>query len=104
MSKSNILRICNEEVDKRVNMKMLGNSNRSMKDFAIDLLNNSGQDIETIAAGTCLHKTTIRNLKNEITQHPRYDTIERVYKHFEIDLQAKQVYTAPRFRNKPKGQ
>ena len=103
MSKSNILKICNEEIDKRINMKLLGNSNRGMKEFAIDLLNNSDSDIETIAAGTCLHKTTIRNLMNEVTKHPRYDTVERVYKYFEIDLQAKQVRIAPRFQNKPKG-
>ena len=102
MDKSNVLAFCRQEVDKRVKMTLLGNSNRGMKEFAVDLLNNCQDDIDTIAAGTCLHATTIKNLRDEVTIHPRYDTIERVYKYFEIDLKASQVSLKPRYKNKPK--
>ena len=99
---NNILKFCNEEINHRVNMSLLGNSNRGMKDLAIDLLNASKQDINTIAAGTHLHRSTLIKLKDGITKHPRYDTIERVYKYFEIDLSATQIHVKSRYRNKPK--
>ena len=102
MSKNNILRLCQEEIHHRVNMQLLGNSNRGMKELAIDLLNNSKTDINLIAAGTYLHRSTLIKLRDGITVHPRYDTIERVYKYFNIDLQAKQVTVKSRYANKAK--
>jgi len=102
MSKSNVLKFCKEEIDHRVNMKLLGNSNRGMKEFAIDLLNTKKADLDKIAEGTYLHKTTLAKLRDGVTQHPRYDTIERIYKYFHLDLEATQTKVNPKFNNKPK--
>ena len=101
-NKSNILKFCKEEVNARVNMKLLGNSERGLKEFAMDLLNNSNTDINIIADGTYLNKNTLIKLKEGITNYPRYDTLERVFKYFEIDLAAKQVIVKPRYANKAK--
>ena len=103
-TKQETLKFCKGEINKRVNMRLLGNSDRGMKEFAIDLLHSSKTDIVTLAAGTFLHKTTLRNLMDGTTKHPRYDTIERVFKFFAIDMTAVQVDVNAKFQNRPKKQ
>ena len=83
-------------------MKLLGNSDRGMKEFAIDLLHNSGDDLDALAAGTFLNKQTLARLMDGQTRHPRYDTIERIFIYFSIDLAATQVELKARYANKPK--
>ena len=102
MSKSNVLKFCRSEINARINLHMLGNSNRGLKELAMDLLHDSKDDIDKIAAGTYLNKKTIINLKDGVTNYPRYDTIERIFKYFELDLAASQVAVKSRYQNKAK--
>ena len=103
MSKNNVLKLCKKEIDERISMHMLGNSERGLKEFAMDLLNNSLDDIDTLAAGTYLNKYTLLKLMGGVTNYPRYDTLERVFKYFNLDLTAAQVAVKTKYQNKPKG-
>jgi hypothetical protein len=71
-----------------VAMRALGNSNRSLRDVAVDLINASNMDWEDIADGCYLCKGTIGNLAQDITLNPQLQTVERVMKFFDcrVDL------------------
>lgn len=77
-----------DKIKAEVQLRALGNSNRSLRDIAVDLINASNLDWETIAEGTYLCKSTIGNLAKDITQNPQLQTVERVIKFFDcrVDL------------------
>ena len=66
-----------------VQMRALGNSNRSLRDVAVDLINASDMFWEDIADGAFLCKSTIGNLAKDITKNPQLQTVERVIKFFD---------------------
>lgn len=86
----------------QVSLKFGGNDNRSMREVAVDMIHASGMDWKSIAHGTYLAKSTIKNLATEKTQYPRYDTIERVYKFFEYEANLKPVTLKAEYANQPK--
>lgn len=72
-----------DKIAANINMRALGNSTRSLRDVAVDLINASGMDWEDIADGTYLCKGTIANLAQDITRNPQLQTVERVMKFFD---------------------
>ena len=66
-----------------VQMRALGNSNRSLRDVAVDLINASKLDWQDIADGTYLCKGTIAKLAQDITLNPQLQTVERIMKFFD---------------------
>ena len=81
------------KITANVALSALGNSNRSMRDVAVDLINASGLDWDVIADGCYLCKGTIGNLAQDITQNPQLQTVERVMKFFDcrVDLKGEVV-------------
>ncbi len=90
------------KIAEHVNLSAIGNSNRSMKDIAIDLIHESKMPYSKIAEGCFLCDATIKNLADEETRYPRYDTIERIFRFFNMrmDLQGEPIKA--RFLNKAK--
>jgi hypothetical protein len=87
------------QLNRRVELKAIGNSNRKMKDVAIDLINESHLDYETIAAGCFLSETTIKRLALEITINPQSETIERIFRYFQMTVNLKGEIIKPQFIN-----
>ena len=86
----------------RVNLSAIGNSNRSMKDIAIDLIHESKMPYSKIAEGAFLCDATIKNLAEEETRYPRYDTIERVFRFFNMKMSLEGEPIKAKFLNKAK--
>ena len=86
----------------KVSLKFGGDDRRTMKDLAIDMINASELSWKEIADGAYLSTPTIKKLAQEITQYPRYDTIERVFKYFEYEANMKPVKVSAKNQNKPK--
>jgi hypothetical protein len=82
-----------DNISVTVDLRALGNSNRSLRDIAVDLINASGLAWEDIADGTFLCKGTIGNLAKDITKNPQLQTVERVIKFFDcrVDLRGEVV-------------
>ncbi len=82
-----------ERIKANVGMKALGNSDRSLRDVTVDLVNASGMQWEDIAEGTFLCKSTISNLARDITQNPQLQTVERIMKFFDcrVDISGEVV-------------
>jgi hypothetical protein len=91
-----------QEIRRKVALKAIGNSRRTMRDVAVDLINASKLDWTEIADGTFLAVGTIGNLAKDRTQFPRYDTIERLFRFFEYEVQFKDSHIKAEFRNTPK--
>ena len=72
-----------DKIASNIRLRALGNSNRSLRDVAVDLINESGLYWEDIADGCYLCKGTIGNLAKDITQNPQLQTVERVIKFFD---------------------
>lgn len=89
-------------VKKRVNLSAGGNSERKMKNVAIDLINESNLDHSVIAAGCYLCTQTITNLADETTRNPQSETIERIFKFFEMSVNLKGVAIKNKYLNQPK--
>jgi len=71
---------------KNCNMTAIGNSERKLKDVAIDLINASGMDHGVIADGCFLCSSTITRLIDGETISPQSETIERIYRYFDLTL------------------
>ncbi len=84
---------------KRVELKAIGNSHRKMKDVAIDLINESHLDYKTIATGCFLAEATVKNLAEETTKNPQCETIERVFRYFQMTMNLKGELVKPQFIN-----
>ena len=82
-----------DKIAGNVRLRALGNSNRSLRDVAVDLINASGMYWEDIADGCYLCKGTIANLAKDVTQNPQLQTVERVIKFFDcrVDLSGEVV-------------
>lgn len=93
--------ILRSRILKNVNLTAGGNSNRELRELCIDLINASNIDHEDIAAGCCLCKQTITNLADEKT-YPMGDTMNRIIKYFEFEINLNAVDIKAAFRNKPK--
>lgn len=89
-------------VTKRVNLSAGGNSERKMKNVAIDLINESSLDHSIIADGCFLCTQTITNLADETTVNPQSETIERIFKFFEMSVNLKGVAVKTKYLNQPK--
>ena len=72
-----------DQIAAKVKLRALGNSNRSLRDVAVDLINASNMHWEDIADGCYLCASTIGNLAKDITQNPQLQTVERVIKFFD---------------------
>jgi hypothetical protein len=84
-------------------MTSLGNSNRSDKDLAIDLIHASPASYKEIANDCFLSPVTVQKLAEEITKWPRFDTIERILKNFNVANTSEFVTIKSKYRNQPKG-
>ena len=91
-----------DTINTNVSLAAIGNSDRKMKDVAIDLINASGMDYKDIAGMCYLCKTTIANLASEKTKNPQSETLERIFRAFEYQLDLKAVKLNAKFTNKPK--
>ena len=102
---SNNLRL-SDEIRQRVFTSVrpyaIGNSNRKMKDVAIDLINNSGMKWSYIASGCFLSEQTIKNLATEVTRNPQSETIERVFRFFGVALSMDTIIISQKYMNKEK--
>ena len=78
-----------DKIAANVALSAIGNSNRSLRDVAVDLINASDMWWEDIAAGTYLCKGTIANLANDKTQNPQLQTVERILKFFDYRVDMK---------------
>lgn len=99
MSVANEIR---KRVHKRVQLTALGNSTRSMRDVAVDLINESKQDWSDIAEGTYLSKSTIKKLATDQTRFPRIDTLERIFTYFSCSVTFNEANITPKYDNRPK--
>ena len=63
-----------DQIAANINMRALGNTTRSLRDVAVDLINAS--------------KSTIKNLAEDKTKNPQLQTGERIIKFFDgrVDL------------------
>ncbi|RLA51625.1 MAG: hypothetical protein DRR42_09915 [Gammaproteobacteria bacterium] len=75
-----------DKIAGNVQLHALGNSNRSLRDVAVDLINASDMHWEDIADGCYLCKSTIANLAKDITQNPQLQTVERIIKFFDCRI------------------
>ena len=87
---------------KHVKLHALGNSNRTMRDIAVDLINQSGLDHADIATGCFLCKQTITNLAEDITLYPQTDTLQRIFRFFNFKVTLQEEVISAAYRNKEK--
>lgn len=82
-----------DKIGASVTLSALGNSNRSLRDVAVDFINASELDWQDIADGTFLCKGTIGKLAQDITQKPQLETVERILKFFDcrVDMRGEIV-------------
>ena len=95
-----------EEVRKRIGAKVklaaIGNSKRKMRDVAVDLINASDMDWKDIAAGCYLSKATIAKLAKDQTRNPQSETIERVFRFFNMRMSLEGEMIKGQYANQPK--
>lgn len=94
-------------LSKKVQMAALGNSDRSLKIWAVDLINASAEtgkepNYRHIADRCYLHPTTVKNLATQKTRNPQTETVERVLRHFGVRLKGDLVTIHARYEPKPK--
>lgn len=88
-------------------VKALGNSNVKLSDLASDLVNKHG-DLKEIADGSFLHISTVKRIASldptlqGDEYKPNADTVERIFKFFNAEVQIKSVAIKPRFKNQAK--
>lgn len=90
------------EIDQKVALKALGNSNRKLKDVAVDLINASKQPYKEVAAGSYLCRATVKNLVKGKTLNPQSETLERIFRYFEYNVSLDRVALKAKYRNQPK--
>lgn len=100
--KAQVSEALENRVKKRVNMRVLGNQDRCLKDLCADLINNSTLDQSEIAHICYLHPTTVKKLAAGITKYPRADTCERILRSFQLELSAGELPLDPKYRNQKK--
>jgi len=91
-----------QQINANVALTALGNSTRSLQDVAIDLINASGWKYKVIAEETFLCPSTIKNLATGKTKRPQAETIERIFRAFEYQLDMKAVKLSAKYANRAK--
>jgi hypothetical protein len=91
-----------DNINANVALTALGNSDRKMKDIAIDLIHASGMRYKDIANDCFLCTSTVANLASEKTQNPQSETIERIFRAFEYQLDMKSVKLNAKYANREK--
>lgn len=91
-----------EQINANVALTALGNSNRKLKDVAVDLIHASGWKYKHIAEICYLCPSTVKNLASGKTQNPQAETIERIFRAFEYQLDMKAVKLSAKYANRPK--
>jgi hypothetical protein len=91
-----------ERINENVTLYALGNSKRTLADVAADLIFESGLKFKVIASDCFLCTSTVRNLATGKTKRPLADTVERVLRNFEYQLDMTPVKLAAKFANQPK--
>jgi len=90
------------KIARKVRLQALGNSHRTLRDVCVDLINASNESHATIATGCFLCTKTIENLAEDITQHPREDTMKRIFIYFGMEINFRQVQIKAEYWNKAK--
>ena len=87
-----------------INNKVLGNSDRGLKELASDLIAQHGEKAsKKIAEAAYLNVTTVeRVLKCEPQYQPRLDTIERILRACDVRLESGYIATKGKYMPKPK--
>lgn len=97
-----------DEVRKRIESKVkliaIGNSKRKLRDVAVDLVNASDLSWKDVANGCFLSPTTIKKLAKDETKNPQSETIERVFRFFNMQVQLNGDTIKGQYANKPKGE
>ena len=83
-------------------LSAIGNSNRTSRELAVDLINASGQSWAFIANGAMLSKSTVKNLATEKTKRPQSETTDRIIRYFNYGINLKPTMIKFEFENKPK--
>lgn len=91
-----------QSIKANITLTALGNSNRTMRDVAIDLIHASGLQYKDIANDCYLCTATIKNLALGKTLNPQSETIERIFRNFELQLTMKDIRLQEKFANKAK--
>ena len=91
-----------DAINANVALSALGNSNRKMKDVAADLINASGMYYEDIADKCYLCTATIQNLATGKTKNPQSETVERIFRAFEYQLDIRAVQMHVKYANQAK--
>lgn len=89
--------------------KVLGNSERGLKEVCSDLLNDYGRhNLKEVEKGTFLSRSTLERVMtleeadSGEPYRPQSETLERILRYFGAEIKFDQVRISPRFRNKPK--
>jgi transcriptional regulator with XRE-family HTH domain len=91
-----------QQINANVALTALGNSTRTLRDVAIDLIHASGWKYKVIAEETFLTPSTIKNLASGKTIRPQAETIERIFRAFEYQLDMKAVKLNAKYANRAK--
>jgi len=92
-----------EIITSKVKLQAIGNSKRKMRDVAIDLINQSGLDWSYIAGGCYLSKSTIAKLAKDETKNPQSETLERIFRFFDMKMSLSNEVIKRQYTNQPKG-
>lgn len=101
-AKKGIQDAINTRVQEKVNLRALGNSKRRMQDVAVDLVNAADLKWSVVAAGTFLSPSTIKKLATGKTQRPQAETVERIFRFFDMGMELVRGTLDAKFKNAPK--
>lgn len=97
-----IAKTIRDNINEKVELYALGNTSRTLADVAADLVNASGMKYKDIASDCFLCTSTVKNLASGKTKRPLSDTVERILRTFEYQLDMKAVKLQAKYGNRPK--
>lgn len=88
----------------KIRTKALGNSNITPKEVASDLCNKAGRkQVKAIAEGTFLAPATVKRVMDcDENYRPQQDTLDRIFRYFDMQATFTHVRIQSKYRNKPK--
>jgi len=89
-------------IGSKVKMQAIGNSKRKLRDVAVDLINASNLRWKDIANGCYLSPATIAKLARDETKNPQSETIERVFRFFNMQVNMGDLVIKGQYANQPK--
>lgn len=98
MDKKNI----SKRIKDKVRLRAIGNSGRKLKHVAQDLVNASDLGYGEIAEGCFLCKATVKNLARGTTHNPQSETVERVFRFFDMRVDLNGEPIKGKYANQPK--